>query len=39
MNEDQLFAFLTDMFPDAPLAYLVEQCPDLVGKPAAIERY
>ena len=39
MNEDQLLAFLVDMFPDAPFAYLAEHCPDLVGKPAAIERY
>ena len=36
---NELVATLTEMFPQAPMDYLLEQCEDLVGKPAAIERY
>ena len=34
----ELVASITDMFPDAPVAYIEDQCKDLAGKPAAIER-
>ena len=34
----ELVANLAEMFPEAPIKYPQEQCEDLVGKPAAIER-
>ena len=33
-----LVASITDMFPKTPVAYIEEQCKDLLGKPAAIEK-
>ena len=35
----ELVGTMSEMFPKAPLRYLEEQCEDLVGHPAAIERF
>ena len=38
-ERELLVQSLSEMFPDAPMAYLEQECEDLVGKPAALERY
>jgi len=38
-ERDQLIQSLSEMFPDAPVAYLEQECEDLIGKPAALERF
>lgn len=35
----ELLGSFTNMFPDTPVEYLVEQADELAGKPAAIERF